>query len=222
MGSCEGVRRGSKSDKNNAVSNILQNNQKDNKNFIFPNGDYYIGPVINNLPNGKGQRFTKNGMLRYEGDFVNGLLYGKGKLIWDDGEYYEGDWVNDKRYGKGKMFYKNGKIKYDGDFVNDKYEGKGKYIYENGEYYIGQWSNGQRQGKGAMYLNDGYMKYEGNFFNDTYEGEESKQIADNKNNSSILFKSHDNIKINNENNNSGKIYKIEGDYIVVDIHSLSK
>ena len=55
MGACEGVYRGSKTDKNNAVSNTLQNTQKDNKNYIFPNGDYYIGPVINNLPNGKGK-----------------------------------------------------------------------------------------------------------------------------------------------------------------------
>ena len=60
MGSCEGVCRGSKSDAKGAVSNTLQNNQKaNNQNYVFPNGDYYIGPVINNVPNGKGQRFTK-------------------------------------------------------------------------------------------------------------------------------------------------------------------
>ena len=216
MGICEGISQDSKPEKN-------ANTQKSiNQNYIFSNGDYYIGPIINNLPNGKGQRFTKKGVLRYDGEFVNGFAHGKGKLIWDDGGYYIGDWVNNKRNGKGQMFYKNGKIKYDGDFINDKYEGKGKYIYENGEYYIGQWSNGQRQGRGAMYLNDGYMKYEGNFVNDTYEGEENKPNVDIKNDSSILFKSQDNINNNNENNNSVKIYKIVGDFIVVDIHSLSK
>ena len=38
--------------------------------------------------------YDSNGVLRYEGDFVNGYAHGKGKLIWDDGEYYEGDWIN--------------------------------------------------------------------------------------------------------------------------------
>ena len=218
MGACEGVCRGSKSDAKGAVSNTLQNNQKaNNQNYVFPNGDYYIGPVINNVPNGKGQRFTKNGALRYEGDFVNGYAHGKGKLIWDDGGYYIGDWVNNKRDGKGQMFYKNGKIKYDGDFVNDKYEGKGKYIFENGEYYIGEWYNGQRHGKGAMYLSNGYLKYEGNFVNDTFKGENDKQNPDYINNSSILFQSQD----NNGNNNSGPIY-IDGDYIYGNINPPSK
>ena len=43
---------------------------------------------------------------QYEGDFIDGILEGKGKFIWPSGAPYEGDFKNDKR--KGKYTWANG------------------------------------------------------------------------------------------------------------------
>ena len=186
MGICQSINPVQKTRGNNYV----QGNGK----YTFPNGDYYIGDLKNGLPDGKGIRYTPDGKIRYQGDFVNGCSQGIGKLIWENGEYYEGAYVNNKRHGKGKVFYSNGKVKYDGDFANDKYDGYGQYIWENGDYYIGYWSNGLRHGKGAIYLANGYLNFQGEFINDKYQGGQNafnNKKVENMNNSGILRKGKD-------------------------------
>ena len=66
-------------------------------------------------------------------------------------ERYEGDLINGMRNGQGKLYYKNGNIKYEGEFANDKFEGTGKFYYTDGNYYIGQFKNGLKHGKGIEY-----------------------------------------------------------------------
>jgi len=47
-----------------------------NGKYIWIDGKYYIGQFKNGLPNGKGIEYYKNGNIRYEGDFVNGIYEG--------------------------------------------------------------------------------------------------------------------------------------------------
>lgn len=41
---------------------------------------------------------------RYEGEFVNGKMEGKGIKTWTNGNRYEGMWSNDLQHGPG-LFY---------------------------------------------------------------------------------------------------------------------
>ena len=38
----------------------------------------------------------------YEGEWKNGDIHGKGKLLEKDGSFYDGDWKNFKKDGIGK------------------------------------------------------------------------------------------------------------------------
>ena len=72
------------------------------------------------LPNGKGTEYYKNGNIKYEGDYINGKREGNGKFIDEDGNYYIGQFKNDLRNGIGKVFLSNGINIYKGIFINDK------------------------------------------------------------------------------------------------------
>ena len=144
--------------------------EKTEKRIELEDGGYYIGELINDeIPNGKGKYFFKNGET-YEGSIKEDKFEGNGKYIYENSEYYIGEWKDDLRNGKGILYYKNGNIKYEGDFINDKYEGNGKYIWENGDYYEGEYKNGFNNGKGILYYNNGKIEYEGEFLNDKFEG----------------------------------------------------
>jgi len=144
---------------------------KEGKRIELEDGGYYIGELSNNeIPNGKGKYFFKNGEI-YEGSIIEDIFEGNGKYIYENGDYYIGQWKDNLRNGKGILYYKEGTIKYEGDFLNDKYEGTGKYNWEDGEYYIGEYKNGCNDGKGTIYYKNGKIKYEGGFLNDKFEGE---------------------------------------------------
>ena len=151
-------------------NNIKSINSIPNNKKVYENGDYYIGEMLNNVPNGKGKKFDKNGNIIYEGEIINGKANGKGTFNYKNGYYYVGQWLNDKKNGKGTIYDKNGNVNYEGDFVNGKYEGYGKGICENGGYYIGQWFGGLKNGKGILYYKNGNVKYEGDFVNDKFQG----------------------------------------------------
>ena len=139
----------------NDINKKRNNGKYINGKYIWEDGKYYIGEYKNNIPNGKGIKYYKNGNILYEGEFINGKFEGNGKYIYDDGKYYIGQYKNGLREGKGIIYYKNRKLLFEGKFINDKREGNGKYIWENGEYYIGQYKNGLRNGKGTMYYSNG-------------------------------------------------------------------
>ena len=53
----------------------------------------------------------------------------------DEGDRYEGDWKNDKMEGKGIHYYKNGD-RVMGDYSNDKFIGKHVTLTKDGEVKI--------------------------------------------------------------------------------------
>ena len=160
----------------------------------YDNGDYYIGDLKDDIPNGKGILYYKGGKIKYEGEFIDGDYNGKGKeyyhdgkvkyegnfahnqyngsgtYTWVNGEYYSGEFKNGAMHGKGKEYYVNGNIKYDGEFKNGLYDGEGKYVFKNGISYVGQYKEGKRNGKGIKFDKDGNVILEGEYLNGTFVG----------------------------------------------------
>jgi hypothetical protein len=83
---------------------------------------------------------------KYQGDVVNDIREGKGKMTYANGgeifflnlsDIYEGDWKNDQPNGKGIFTFEDG-TKYIGEFKNNHIEGEGERTYPNGDKFIGQ------------------------------------------------------------------------------------
>ena len=131
------------------------------------------------------KEYYENGNLKYEGEYINGERYGKGKEYnKNTGELnFEGEYIYNKKI-KGKEYIKS-KLEYEGEYLYDKkwngkgYDENGNLIYElingNGkvkEYnfggkllFEGEYMNGKRNGKGKEYDEDGELIYEGEFYN---------------------------------------------------------
>ena len=80
---------------------------------------------------GKGQRYSEEGDLLYDGDWVDLVPEGYGKLIFDeDVVVYEGELKKGVPNGKGKQ-YLGGKIVKEGIFVDGNMVSGDKVIYVN-------------------------------------------------------------------------------------------
>jgi hypothetical protein len=109
--------------------------------YIYENHRYYKGEFKNNMPNGKGKLYDKNGTVIYEGDFIKGKFEGNGKIIQKGFGYYIGSFMNGSLNGKGKIYDKNGKIVYEGYFKNDNLEGNGQIFFDDSSCFTGQFEN---------------------------------------------------------------------------------
>ena len=155
---------------NNAIKENKKNNEKIieiiqsmNKKLETLTNKCNIKIGVKNYPEGK-----------YEGELVNNMREGKGKLYYIDnekhkGKIYTGEWKNDLRNGKGVETWKSGN-RFVGDFINDKREGYGIYYFSNGGIYDGNWKNGKKEGFGIEYYTDG-DRYEGKWKNGKRNGQ---------------------------------------------------
>ena len=95
----------------------------------------YEGEYLNGLINGKVRKFDYNGKLTFEGEYINGILNGAVKEYDNEGQIkFEGECLyGDKRKGKE---YINGRLEYEGEYLFRKkwtgkgYDEKGNTIYE--------------------------------------------------------------------------------------------
>jgi hypothetical protein len=78
---------------------------------------------------------------KYEGQWVENLKHGRGKMTYANGDVYEGDWVNDERCGPGVLLTISGD-RYEGHWLKDKKEGLGRFYYRaTGKLFVGEWAD---------------------------------------------------------------------------------
>ena len=130
------------------------------------------GKLTEGLAQGEGSEYDEDGLLAYEGSFVDGKRQGTGRLYEAGVLCYEGQFAAGLPDGQGTAFYPSGSQEYSGAFSQGVYEGEGTLYYEDGQVrYKGQFSNGSFEGQGRLYQEDGTLLYEGNFQEGTYSGE---------------------------------------------------
>ena len=133
---------------------ILKSEGKYLNNKIF-DGKYYNSKGILEYELKKGNGYVKeyydNDKLKYEGEYINGYLIGKGKNYYENGNLKtEGDYIL-----KNKMNMKG--YKENGDIDFEVINGKGymKNYYDDKLLFEGEILNGERNGKGKEYDNEG-------------------------------------------------------------------
>ncbi len=95
--------------------------QADVERIDLPNGDIYVGDVVDGSRTGRGVYTWADGH-RYEGDFVNNRMQGEGSYYWPDGRTYNGSFVADRREGKGVLRSQNVDV-YTGYFARNEMHG---------------------------------------------------------------------------------------------------
>ena len=108
--------------------------------FEFNKG-IYEGEAVDNVPNGKGKLTWSDGTC-YEGTFVNGVLSGMTRCTLDNGDIFIGEFKNDEPNGKG-ILISNGVPIYEGEFLNGAFHGHGTRILENGTTINGEWKDSE-------------------------------------------------------------------------------
>jgi len=159
--------------KKRIVKGGKENDSDETYQYIYENGDVYIGQWKNGNRNGEGKMNYRNGDI-YEGQWKNGNIQGKGKMIYENGNVYEGEWKNGNMQGQGKMVYNNRDV-YEGEWKNGNMQGEGKMIYKNGDVYKGQWKVNEKNGNGKLIQisisNSILFTYDGEWKNDYINGQ---------------------------------------------------
>ena len=144
---------------------------------------YYEGNFINNKKNGKGKEETEDYI--YIGNFENDDKFGEGKVEYKKTkDKYEGDFKDNNITGKGIYIWENGHI-FKGNFLNGKMHGFGQYNWPKGGYYIGNYVNGLKEGYGEFHWPNNKV-FKGNFKNGKPNGT-GILIQDNKE-KNVFFK----------------------------------
>lgn len=47
--------------------------------------------------------------VRYEGEWVDDMMTGRGFMVWADGRRYDGEWYENRCNGRGVLTYKDGR-----------------------------------------------------------------------------------------------------------------
>ncbi|MFT5658079.1 MAG: hypothetical protein ACI9KN_001358 [Gammaproteobacteria bacterium] len=152
---------------------VLKSYQHFNFQIPFPvatlaDGAVYDGDLVDGIIEGKGRMVWPNGD-RYEGNFLDGLFHGQGKYEWHEGASYQGEFKLGEKSGVGAMLYAN-KDTYTGEFGNGDFKGSGTYTTADNRIYRGDFLAGQFSGQGE-YSDEVGNKHVGSFKDWVYQGQ---------------------------------------------------
>lgn len=115
----------------------------------------YKGTLEDGLLQGKGEEYDEDGLVTYEGSFVDGQRSGDGTLYEGGALTYIGQFAAGLPNGTGTA-YQEGTKCYQGEFVDGLYEGEGTEYRADGQVsYKGTFAEGLYEGSGTVYLEDG-------------------------------------------------------------------
>lgn len=145
----------------------------------FADGVEYTGNWVDGKRHGAGvQRWIKaapGGLVRYEGEFKENMLDGRGTLTFENGTVYDGEFRNGLRHGQGRQTFADGGV-YEGSWDANKRSGFGTLKFPSSTNpnatvrYVGNFSNDAPGGRGAMEFQNG-GKHEGTFLNGRPDGQ---------------------------------------------------
>ena len=121
-----------------------------------------------------------NRTFSWSGSCSGGLVNGRGVLQWYDNgtptARYEGEYRDGKMNGRGSYFAVDGE-RYEGEFKDDARTGHGIYLTRWGDRYEGNFERSVLQGPGSAVFADG-RRYKGGFWNNRANGEGTLRLAD--------------------------------------------
>ncbi len=150
---------------------------------ILPNGQRYLGGLLNNRIEGQGKLTDLDG-FECEGYFNNGVFV-KGKVISPNKFTYEGSIENGKFHGQGTLIHADGSV-YQGNFDQGEYHGYGVWkdqgqtfegmfvnnfivdgmlTYPDGTWYKGEFRSQRPCGMGEQLLADKKTHFFGSWLN---------------------------------------------------------
>ena len=106
------------------VGNFIYNKLNGIGEYYINDGSIYKGSFFEGLPQGNGQVIFNNGSI-FTGFYLAGKNHGNflwkngGIYRWGNERAYEGNWKNGKMDGKGKLILIDGSY-FDGDYVEEK------------------------------------------------------------------------------------------------------
>jgi hypothetical protein len=137
--------------------------------LCYDDNTHFKGTFINNRIEGVGEiQFSE--LEGYKGDFLGFKRHGTGSY-WHNGlkMKYEGNWKEDYIDGKGILKLIN-KWTYQGEFMRNKKHGQGEIIYMSGARYKGQFQNDVKHGEGTMFWRNPNEIYRGQWRDNKLEG----------------------------------------------------
>ncbi|MCG8427354.1 MAG: caspase family protein [Chromatiales bacterium] len=146
----------------------LADQRKSVSGLKLPDGALYQGETLNGLLHGSGRLAWSNGD-KYEGQFKDGFMHGDGVMQYASGDRYKGEFKLGYQTGLGRWDGPVGQY-YVGEFLQSYFDGKGELHYEDGSSYKGDFKLGKLHGLGV--LKDEYGNtYSGEFVNDKFTGQ---------------------------------------------------
>ena len=157
------------------VAQTAEEGEEESADGAIPEGATYEGDLVNGVPEGSGKMTYASGAV-YEGEWKNGKREGQGNYVDANGNVTEAEWKNGLPEGQGKATYADGRV-YEGEWKAGKHEGQGKMTWSDGKVYEGEWKNDLREGQGKMTWAEGHV-YEGEWKADHREGQGKMTWAD--------------------------------------------
>ena len=134
-----------------------------NKSIMLKTEDIEKEYVVKQYINGTYKGYVRNEKHGQEGTFgwTTEKRHGQGTFIWNNGDRYDGDYANDMMSGKGKLRSPSGKFRYEGTFEKNKFNGWGIYYHDDGWRHEGYFKDGQPHGEGTRYDKKGKVQRKG-------------------------------------------------------------